>query len=93
MTICIAVFLLVGGFLKDDTLQRFSLEHPRVYTLIHMLSQITLAVYLVQGFHDRILLRYIMAYVPFPGSYILSIMVVLGFALVFSGVDFSIKRR
>lgn len=92
-TINIAAVLLVWGWLKEDSIKRFSDCHQRIYSVVHVLAEVTLAVYLVQGFHTRIILRCTQKYLSFPTSYIFSIAVVFFFAVIVSKADEYFQKR
>lgn len=92
-TISIAALLLGWGYLKENSIKRFSACHNKFYRIVHVLAKVTLAVYLVQGFHNRIILQCIKKHILFPVSYVLGMTVVFIFAVIISKVDEFFHKR
>ena len=93
LTICLAMGILLLGILHEDNLNYFFLSHTKLYQIIKKLSEITLAVYLIMGLNDRIIMQAIKKIFPFPISYVVNMSVSLFIAYIITLVDLKLRRK
>ncbi len=86
-TVLFALFVMFVGELNETRIKKVSDKHKLMYKVVTYISNMTLSVYLVQGFNERIILRIINARCGFPISYLLSAVVVLSISHIITLLD------
>lgn len=93
LTIMIGAMILVWGIRNDQLLTDFFTKNKKLWKLIVMLSNITMAVYLTMGFGDRILMKAIISVLPFPLSYVIGMVIYFAIAYVITQLDQGLQRK
>lgn len=86
-TVLLASEIIVWGGKYEDNLKIFFEKHPQIYFVIQKLSMITLAVYLLMGFNNRIIMKGFKEHFSFPFSYMINLAVSLLGAYIITVVD------
>lgn len=85
-TIFVALNLLFALYAQEAKISKYLCDKTKIRWVIRTLSSITLSVYLVQGFADRIIVKAFLG-MKFPISYILDIIIVLAIAFLITELD------
>ncbi len=87
LTIMIAAGILIIGCSYEDKIKNCLEVHRNIRYAIKTLSEVTLAVYLVMGFDDRIIMKQIGALSTFPLSYFIDLSISFLLAYVITAID------
>lgn len=93
LTVCLAMGGLLLGGLYENNLRYFFQKHQKLYQIIKKLSEITLAVYLIMGLNDRIIMRAVKKTFSFPASYMVNLLISLLTAYIITFVDLRLRKR
>lgn len=85
-TVGLAIFFLLFLYSSESCIKKVIESNKIIGWCIRTLSRITLAVYLVQGFADRMLVKQFLN-MRFPFSYVLEMIVVLTIAYIVTSLD------
>lgn len=87
LTIMTAAGALILGCLYESNLKDQLERHRCIHYIIKNLSEVTLAVYLLMGFHDRIIMKWLGGVFIFPMSYIVDLIVSFLLAYIITIID------
>lgn len=86
-TIFLAMEIILWGGTYEDNLKVFCEKYPKIYSIIQKLSLSTLAVYLLMGLDDRIIMKKIKECFPFPFSYVINMAISFFAAYIITVID------
>ena len=93
LTVLIGTLLLVWGIRNDCFLADYFTKHSLLWNCIQTISNITMAVYLIMGFGDRVLMKAFIEFLPFPLSYGIGLVVYLGIAYGITQLDQILQKK
>ena len=92
-TIVIGSALIFLGLKYEKRIKEQSEKHKKGYRFLKIISELTLYVYLVQVFDDRVILVLVKRYIAFPLSYILANICVFIIAYIIRSIENNLIRK
>lgn len=87
MTVLLAIILIYCGYVKNEQLRKISEKHKFMYRFVVMMSKVTLPVYLLQVFGNRLIIKEINNYFMFPISLLLCFVSIILVAWLITQAD------
>ncbi len=87
LTIFLSMEIIVWGGTYEDSLKAFFEKHTISHCIIHKLSMVTLALYLLMGLNNRIIMRSVKECFLFPFSYMVNMAISLFCAYIITVID------
>jgi peptidoglycan/LPS O-acetylase OafA/YrhL len=92
-TVILASEMMILGCSYEKYVKAFSDKHKVIYRFIRVISQSTLAVYLLMGLDDRIIMWKIRGILPFPLSYVVDLLISIILAYAVTRLDSYVRTK